>query len=498
MKILALYLPQFHRVPENDEWWGEGFTEWITVQNAVPLFQEHYQPHVPQNKNYYDLLNKSTFQKQAEQISGSGMDGICIYHYWFKNSRQILEKPAELLLQWNDIQISYCFSWANETWARTWGNFSDRNRWTSIYEEKIKSDNEVLLEQKYGNYIEWKRHFEYLLPFFWDDRYIKIDGKPVFVFHNAGDIPCLENMISYWKELAVSNGIKGLYLIGNSAKKSQEQVLDEISIREPNDAISKSSVHIKGKVRCFDYEEVWDNILRRGNKNISLSAFVGYDDTARHGASGTVITNGSPEKFERYMANLIKINRKNNCRVTFVNAWNEWGEGMYLEPDERYGNAYLCAMKRAVEKANTDERNDLIDRCEDFVVSLNCYDAIQLKYDRERHISRVLDKWLSVNYYEKNWTIAYKNKTIAIYGYGLLGKHLIAELEKNDIEPEFIIDRSHDIKSKYSIYKIEDEWPNVQLIVVTAIYDYGNVYSLIKKKKPMTDVVSLEHIILDI
>lgn len=178
MKILALYLPQFHRVPENDEWWGEGFTEWTTVRNALPLFPEHEQPHIPKDNYYYDLLDKSTFQKQAEQIKNSGMDGICIYHYWFKNGRQILEKPAEKLLQWKDIQLPYCFSWAHEPWARTWGNFGDQNKWTSIYDKGKNSDRELLLEQKYGNAVDWKRHFEYLLPFFSDNRYIK-DRKSV-------------------------------------------------------------------------------------------------------------------------------------------------------------------------------------------------------------------------------------------------------------------------------------------------------------------------------
>lgn len=498
MKILALYLPQFHRVRENDEWWGEGFTEWTAVQNSVPLFQGHYQPRIPQNNNYYDLLNKNTFEKQAEQIKRSGMDGICIYHYWFKNGRQILEKPAERLLQWTDIQLPYCFSWANETWARTWGNFSDRNKWTNIYEKEKKSDNDILLEQKYGNYADWKQHFEYLLPFLMDNRYVRIDGKPVFIFHRSGDIPCLENMVKYWIELAKDYGIKGLYLVGNSAKKSQQSIFDEIFIREPNDAMQMSSVNLKGSIRCFDYDEVWKNILKRGKDDkVTLGAYVGYDDTPRQGVSGSVIINGSPEKFEKYMIKLIQINKNNDCKVMLVNAWNEWGESMYLEPDERYGDSYLCALKRAIDKSNLEQQNNDLNNDMDFVVPLDCYDAIQNKYNRERHISRVLDKWLSINDREKVWITAFKNKKLAVYGYGLLGKHLIAELERNHIIPEFIIDRNPNIKSQYSVYDIGDDWPDIQLIVVTAIYDYGNVFKLIKKKRPQTEVVSLEHIILE-
>lgn len=499
MKILALYLPQFHKVRENDEWWGNGFTEWTAVRNAVPLFPGHEQPRIPQSNNYYDLLDKSTFQKQTEQIKYSGMDGLCIYHYWFKNGRQILEKPAEQLLQWTDIQLPYCFSWANETWARTWGNFSDRNRWTSIYDKENNLENDILLEQKYGNYVDWKQHFEYLIPFFEDNRYIRIDEKPVFIFHRAGDIPCLENMVRYWKELAKDNGIKGLYLVGGNVKKSQQSIFDEIFIREPNDAMRISSTNLKESIRYFDYDEVWKNILKRGkNKKVTLGAYVGYDDTPRHGTSGSVIVNGSPEKFEEYMTKLIQMNKRNDCRVTLVNAWNEWGEGMYLEPDERYGNAYLSALKRAIDKSDIEQKNDDSSNPMDFVVPLNCYDAIQNGYDRERHISRVLDKWLSISDMKKNWIIVFKNKKIAVYGYGLLGKHLIVELEKNNIVPEFIIDKNSNIKSQYSVYDINDDWPDAQLIIVTAIYDYGNVFKLIKKKRPQTEVVSLEHIILEI
>ena len=499
LSTLALYLPQFHRVHENDKWWGKGFTEWTTVQNAVPLFQGHEQPRIPQNSNYYNLLDKSTFQKQAEQIKHSGLDGICIYHYWFKNGRQILEKPAEQLLQWTDIPLPYCFSWANETWARTWGNFSDRNRWTSVYEKEKKYDDEILLEQKYGNYADWKRHFEYLLPFFMDRRYIKIDGKPVFIFYKAGDIPCLENMIWYWKELAKKNGIPDLYLIGNGIRKAQEVLFDEISIHEPSEAMLRSNVNLKRTIRCFDYDEVWRNILTRGkNKNVTLGAYVGYDDTPRHGIYGTIITNGTPEKFEKYMAKLIRINKRNNCRVMLVNAWNEWGEGMYLEADERYKDSYLCALKRAIVQVAENPKDEVLGNDMKSVVSLNCYDAVQLKYDRERYINRVLDKWIFINCTQKDWLSKFKNKKLAIYGYGLLGKHLIVELERYNIIPEFIIDRNPDIRSQYLVYGIDEDWPDIQLIIVTAIFDYGNIFKLIKKKYPQTEVVSLEHIIMEI
>ena len=133
MKVIAMYLPQFHKVKENDEWWGDGFTDWVSARQAVPLFDDHYQPHIPQNRNYYDLTDKKTILWQAELMKKYGVDGVCMYHYWFKDGRKILEKPAENLLQWKDVNMPYCFCWANETWARSWSNIKG-NVWSNLSE----------------------------------------------------------------------------------------------------------------------------------------------------------------------------------------------------------------------------------------------------------------------------------------------------------------------------------------------------------------------------
>ena len=160
IKIISMYLPQFHRVKENDEWWGEGFTEWTAAKQAHPLFENHYQPHIPLNQNYYDLLDKKTMQWQADLMKKYGIDGQCIYHYWFKNGRQILERPAENLLHWTDIDMPFFFCWANESWARTWSHLRNRTPWSTELEPKQKAgDNGVLLEQQYGE--EKERVFLY-------------------------------------------------------------------------------------------------------------------------------------------------------------------------------------------------------------------------------------------------------------------------------------------------------------------------------------------------
>lgn len=230
-KVLAMYLPQFYRTKENDEWWGEGFTDWTTVRGAKPLFDGHIQPEVPLNENYYDLLDKETMRSQINLMQKHGIDGICIYHYWFKEGRQILEKPAENLLGWKDLNTQYCFCWANETWARTWSNFGDSNVWAAKYEKNRNyDDGGILLEQQYGNSKEWDKHFDYLLPFFKDERYIKYEDKPVFVIYRPKLIFCLEEMIELWNLLAKENGFSGVYFIFANCSQREEKLADRKSV----------------------------------------------------------------------------------------------------------------------------------------------------------------------------------------------------------------------------------------------------------------------------
>lgn len=190
MKILALYLPQYHRIPENDNWWGEGFTEWINVKKGTPLFKGHYQPKIPLNNNYYDLSdgNGEVWRWQAELAREYGIYGFCIYHYWFEG-KMLLEKPMEILLRRKDIDVNYCICWANETWRRTWYGLR----------------NEVLIEQTYGTEDDWKNHFKYLLPFFKDSRYIKIKNRPVIHIYRSSEIENLSLMRTLWDSMAIEN-----------------------------------------------------------------------------------------------------------------------------------------------------------------------------------------------------------------------------------------------------------------------------------------------------
>lgn len=366
-KIMAFYLPQFHRVPENDEWWGEGFTDWVSAKKARPLYPGHYQPRLPLHGNYYDLLEKSTMQWQAKLAHKYGVYGFCIYHYWFGEDKQILEKPAENLLKWKDININYCFSWANESWITSWSKIKG-NAWA---ESKKAGGNGtergMLLKQEYGDEKEWESHFMYLLPFFQEKRYIKKDGKPVFILYKPGEIPRLKEMIKYWNELARKNGLPGIYIIGTNCSIREEKLVDAGLLYEPsytrqqgNYGLTTTEIMLKS-IREFlgkkdidipqfiSYDSIWREIIERKLKeNIYPGGYVDFDVSPRKGRKALITYHASPKKFYRYFTQLYRIAKKNNKEYIFLTAWNEWGEGAYLEPDKRYRNSYLKAIKKVI------------------------------------------------------------------------------------------------------------------------------------------------------
>ena len=193
MKIIAFYLPQFHNIPENDEWWGNGFTEWTNVKKAKPLYEGHMQPRVPLGGNYYNLLDDNVKIWQADLAKKYGVYGFCYYHYWF-NGKMLLEKPMEQMLANKEVDIPFCICWANEPWTKAW----------------VGDERKLLIAHEYGKEEEWKQHFMYLLPFFKDKRYITKDGKPLFVFYRPDIVPCMKEMIETWDKLAKENGLSGI------------------------------------------------------------------------------------------------------------------------------------------------------------------------------------------------------------------------------------------------------------------------------------------------
>lgn len=504
MRVLAMYLPQFHRVRENDEWWGEGFTDWVTVKNAKSLYEGHEQPKVPLHGRFYDLLERGTMQWQSDLMKKYGIDGMCMYHYWFKDGKKILEKPAENLLQWTDLDMPFCFCWANETWARSWSNVRDKNTWADTLEKSDTEDeNGVLLEQKYGDEKQWDRHFEYLLPFFQDSRYIKMDGRPVFVIYRSGGIPCIGEMLALWRRRAAENGLEGLYIIGVWAKERIRQFLDAELYHEPVRARFATWRENTTGITRYDYEEIWGNILKaEGTGKTFYGGFVSYDDTPRR-AEGNVIEGACPERFGHHLMQLMKKNEEHGNDIVFLNAWNEWGEGMYLEPDERHGYGYLEAVLHAKnhyknwilpEQKDAGKQADRHDKGQELENILNQKDKVE-------HYLNLLDTWMSLRergiridawLLERNW------KKIGVYGYGTLGKHFVKELESSEVQIQYLIDRrKNHLRTGFPVYRPEDRLPRADAIVVTATFYFDEIYGKLRKQG-VENIISLEQVIEEI
>lgn len=363
MKVLALYLPQFHAIPENDQWWGTGYTEWTAVRNAKSYYSGHKQPVVPLDNRYYDLSDPSgsTWQWQADLARKYSVYGFVIYHYWFKTGQQLLEKPMEILLSHPEIDIHYSICWANESWRRTW--YSTRE--------------ELLAEQVYGNEREWINHFHYLLPFFQDKRYIKINNKPVIHIYRSNDIIQLEAMKACWERLARQNGFSGVYLIAANTRQAidERKCIDAHYNYEPNASREKvMSFWKRGREqlvnrwralkhghnifhRYLDFPTTHSGkeIFRCNTELMSINGvpcypgtFVGYDDTPRRQNKGTVYVvdpKDFGENLRQIQIRLDELGRGDD--FVYITAWNEWGEGAHLEPDTNYGYAFLEQIKTA-------------------------------------------------------------------------------------------------------------------------------------------------------
>lgn len=366
MKTLAFYLPQFHAIPENDEWWGKGFTEWVNVKKAKPSFPGHNQPEVP-TQGYYNLLDPQVMRNQAQMAKKYGIDGFCYYHYWFQG-KLLLEKPLENMLKDETVDIPFCFCWANENWTRTWDGL----------------EKHVLISQNYDeNWNEMKQHFDYLLPFFKDERYIKHEGKPIIIIYKPFLIQNIEEQIACWNALAQEVGFPGLYWgfqYPESFEYSHIKEAFDFGIEfEPLYSSWESSYLKAGKTRSnkikyglthptyllnvmirklpglpkfMSYRQTWHAILNRKYEQKHMpGAFPAWDNTPRRGRSATVWYGASPKLFSKYLSrHVARVKKEWKAEYLFINAWNEWAEGAHLEPDEHNGYAYLEAVKKAVQE----------------------------------------------------------------------------------------------------------------------------------------------------
>ena len=365
VKIIAMYLPQFHEIPQNNDWWGKGFTDWVSVKDAKSLFKRHEQPKKPYKDRYYDLSDAKNLKWQSSLTKAYGIDGLAFYHYWFSSELQLLEKPAELLLADETIDQPFCFAWDNGSWIRTWSKF-EGNAWTPKYDKKADNkDIGMLARLDYGDEKDWRQHFNYLLPFFKDSRYIKKDNKPIFMVLNYSEKVKLKKMCVKWNEWAIQEGLKGIYFIGKQIAGQPGNLLDAEYSYEPlysgwqtkgaiNSIIETKHEKFdhKKRPRVYGYDYIWlkilYNALKCKNKKLYYGGFVGYDDTPRRAERGRIVINQNPKKFAFYLKQLIRITKMQKKDYIFLTAWNEWGEGAYLEPDSTYKYEYLKAIKGCV------------------------------------------------------------------------------------------------------------------------------------------------------
>ncbi len=346
-RALAFYLPQFHPVPENDHWWGPGFTEWTNVAQARPLFRGHVQPNVPADLGFYDLRLPETRAAQAELAHRYGVEAFCYWHYWFAG-RRMLDLPFREVLASGEPRFPFCLAWANHDWAAFWVGEPDR----------------ILVQQTYPGPDDHERHFHELLPAFTDRRYLRVDDKPLFFVFRPGNIPDAAAFAEQWRSLAARSGLPGLYLVGErkGAWRAADTGFDAEVYPALYDAWRKP--FLPGRVGSR-----LDRVLRRGPRRYPYARLAArplepsrlphpelplvlsnWDNTPRLERRGLVLTGATPERFEAAMRRAVRAvqNLPAEQRIVFMKSWNEWAEGNYIEPDRRTGHAYLRAVENAV------------------------------------------------------------------------------------------------------------------------------------------------------
>ena len=367
VKLIAFYLPQFHAIKENDEWWGEGFTEWSNVKPAKPQFDSHYQPHVPLDLGYYNLLDHKTQKKQIELAKKYGVHGFCFYFYWF-SGKTLLESPLENYLQDSDLDLPFCLCWANESWSRRWDG----------------KEHEILIAQDHSESDDIA-FIQYISKYLSDKRYIRVNGKPLLIVYRPSLLPNAKLTIQRWREYAAVNGIGELY-IAYTLSFPDPYALEygfDAAIEFPpnNNKVTDASGAMSGVKNEFSGNIYSiDSFLERA-RNYNLEkfpittwrgVFPSWDNTPRRKEKSTIFVNASPLHFCEWLALAIKdtFNRHQSPseRVVFVNAWNEWAEGAHLEPDERYGYSWLEACRSALNIVSADMKisRKLIVLCHDF------------------------------------------------------------------------------------------------------------------------------------
>ena len=364
-RAIAFYLPQFHPIPENNEWWGPGFTEWTNVAKAKPLFPSHRQPRLPADLGFYDLRVPEVREAQAELARGAGIEAFAYWHYWFGDGRRILERPFEEVRDSGKPDFPFCLAWANQSWTGIW----------------YGAPNSTLLEQTYPGREDQEAHFRWAQKAFDDPRYFRVDGKPIFIIFAPHDLPSTESFIEHWRELALAAGYPGIYFVAISGRykkgldRYRDSILDPfdaVTLLVPQDYVSKRGRERQGDLgrrlkeinvgklnpykperwqrpMRIDYAEVVAHALEDmppGERYLP-SVLPGWDNTPRSKFRGVVYEGETPELFKTYMEKAVAklANHSEQHKIVFIKAWNEWAEGNYLEPDSVTGHTYLDAVR---------------------------------------------------------------------------------------------------------------------------------------------------------
>lgn len=351
VRVFAFYLPQFHPIPENDKWWGKGFTEWTNVGKAKRYFKGHYQPRVPADLGYYDLRVAETRKAQADMARKYGVEGFIYWHYWFGNGKRLIERPFNEVLASGDPDFPFALAWANETWKGFAHGLKNRN---------------VLIEQLYPGVEDYTAHFYAVLPAFKDKRYITVDGKPFFMIYKPLNMPDVELFIETWQRLAKENGLSGIHFVGqnNLPKISDDQILaingiDAVNtvrlleytanrrsfIRKAYDKVFRT---LMNRPLVYPYSIVRRYFLSQDNRkeNSYPTIIPNWDHTPRSGREGFVLSGDTPSEFGKLVKEAVElVERKDpEHRIILIKSWNEWAEGNYMEPDLRWGHQYLEAL----------------------------------------------------------------------------------------------------------------------------------------------------------
>lgn len=363
-RVIAIYLPQFHPIPENDEVWGKGFTEWTNVAQARPLFKGHYQPRIPRDFGFYDLRMPEVRELQAEYAKQAGIEGFMYWQYYFGGGKMLLERPFEEVLKTGKPDYPFCLGWANHSWQTlTWKR--DANK---------KEGKTMIMEQKYDGVKQYTEHFMYNLPAFKDPRYITVDGKPMFVIWNPNDHSDeIKLLIQTWRELAIKNGLKGIHFVARNVEVGKNWFDLGFDALYENREITAIQGHVKRNLVQIvrrgiqvlfgvttnllkaDFGKRYKLLVTDETKesNVYPTLLAGYDRSPRAGRAASIFYNFTPETWRLHIKDVLEhIKRKDHeHNIVMLKSWNEWGESNFVEPDLKYGTAMLDVLREEIQEA---------------------------------------------------------------------------------------------------------------------------------------------------